>query len=96
MGTNGPSNSSAVNVVAQMLKELEQAVADQVTTTDIVVEFIDRRNRGEPVDKDELLRQVPEALRAELAKELDHNEKMLSLGKASLEARCDGGQTEVI
>ena len=68
-------------VVAQMLKDLEQAVSDQVTTTDIVVEFIDRRNRGEPVDKAELLRQVPERLRAELAEELTHDEEMLALGK---------------
>ena len=68
-------------VVAQMLKDLERTVLDQMAITDIIVEFIERRNRGEPVDKAELLRQVPEWLRAELAEELARNEGMFALGK---------------
>ncbi|MDP3800143.1 MAG: hypothetical protein Q8Q90_01840 [bacterium] len=45
-----------------MLQELKQKLGRSLTTADVLMEFADRANRGEPLDKDDVLIHVDEFL----------------------------------
>lgn len=80
MDTNGPSNSSnTTSVVEQILNKLQQT--GEMTINTILAEFISRANRGEILDKEELLKHVPSEMRVELAEELDFVQGKIALGK---------------
>ncbi|MDP3764512.1 MAG: hypothetical protein Q8Q95_02730 [bacterium] len=82
------------SMARQMLVDLKERLGRPLTTADVLMEFADRANRGEPVDRhdvlahvDEFLGDVPSKKRAALAENLRSSEFMTALGNVYRESK---------
>ena len=81
----GSDKSSAAR---QMLVDLRERLGRPLTTADVLMEFVDRANRGEPIDRnkllnhtDEFLSHVPASKRVTFARNLRRSEYLTIIGK---------------